>query len=177
MTLNVGIDGVAIRPWPQMPDHRGVLATIYKDGPDSLGPFVQWNLVQSTRGSLRGVHAHSRYHEYYVPLHGRMFLFLKDVRAASPTFGAEFHCWSEALASSALFVPIGVAHAVYFDEDGLLLYGLSTEWTGEGEFGCRWDDPGIGAPWPVQTPVLSDRDAAAPSLAAMVAALNADLPS
>jgi dTDP-4-dehydrorhamnose 3,5-epimerase len=33
-----------------------------------------------------------------------------------------------------------------------------------GELGVRWDDPGIGIEWPVQDPVLSGKDAAAPLL-------------
>ena len=26
------------------------------------------------------------------------------------------------------------------------------------ELGVRWDDPDLGIPWPVQAPILSDRD-------------------
>ena len=36
------------------------------------------------------------------------------------------------------------------------------------ELGFAWDDPGAAIPWPTQSPILSDRDAANPPLAGVI---------
>jgi dTDP-4-dehydrorhamnose 3,5-epimerase len=54
-----------------------------------------------------------------------------------------------------------------------LVYFVTNEYDGTDELGFRWDDPTAQIPWPVESPVLSDRDAANPSLETAVAALRA----
>jgi len=139
--------------------------------------FRQCNLVRSRAGALRGMHAHSRYTEYYIPVSGRMYFVLKDARLGESTFGAETSFWVEDGEPVSIEVPIGVAHGVFFAEPGILAYGLSNAWTGNNEFGCRWDDPAILSPWPVQTPLLSERDEAAGSFDAMADAMALELAS
>lgn len=137
-------------------------------------PFQQLNVVRSNSGTLRGMHAHSRYAEYYVPIIGRMYFVIKDARRSEASFGEELTFWIECGEAVRIEVPAGVAHAVYFADPGVLAYGLSNIWTGANEWGCRWDDPAIASPWPVRDPVLSERDTAAGSFEAMADALLAD---
>ena len=44
-------------------------------------------------------------------------------------------------------------------------YQLSSIYDPATESGIAWDDPDVGVEWPVETPLLSDRDKAAPRLA------------
>jgi dTDP-4-dehydrorhamnose 3,5-epimerase-like enzyme len=151
-------------------DQRGMLATIYRES--ETGTYRQWNHIASHANVLRGVHAHLDYDELYVPIMGRMFLFLKDARTKSSSFDAEMSFWSEDIQNRSLFVPRGVAHAVYFATSGVLLYGLSSPWSGAGEVTCRWDAPEIAASWPDPHPVLSSKDSNAGSFTEMTMAIE-----
>jgi dTDP-4-dehydrorhamnose 3,5-epimerase-like enzyme len=154
-------------------DHRGALSTIYARGePHHLSEMVQWNRVASHANVLRGVHAHFRYDELYVPIVGRMFFLLKDARRNSASFGSEMSFYSEDFPDSSILVPLGVAHAVYFETDGILIYGLSSRFTGDDEFGCRWNDSAIRVKWLTSNPILSERDNCAGSFAEMVNAVE-----
>jgi dTDP-4-dehydrorhamnose 3,5-epimerase len=137
----------------------------------------QWNIVRSLAGVLRGVHAHSRYDEYYVPIEGRMFLALRDARRASSTFAVIDTLWVGGGDGVGVVVPAGVAHGVYFETDGVLVYGLTSPWSGENEYGCRWDDRDLAIAWPTPAPILSPRDRDAGTYQAMVEALDGDLRS
>jgi dTDP-4-dehydrorhamnose 3,5-epimerase len=50
-----------------------------------------------------------------------------------------------------------------------VLYRVSSYYDAELESGIAWDDPEIGIKWPVDEPVLSDRDRNAPTLAEFAA--------
>jgi dTDP-4-dehydrorhamnose 3,5-epimerase len=50
-------------------------------------------------------------------------------------------------------------------EGSVVSYKCTAEYAPDRERSIRWDDPSIGVDWPVQAPVLSDKDAAAPLLA------------
>jgi len=43
-------------------------------------------------------------------------------------------------------------------DDVLLHYKCTQEYDQVSEAGICWNDPDIGIPWPVQTPLISDRD-------------------
>jgi len=40
------------------------------------------------------------------------------------------------------------------------------------ELGCHWADPALQIPWPITSASLSERDAAAPALSALMAQLE-----
>jgi dTDP-4-dehydrorhamnose 3,5-epimerase len=61
-----------------------------------------------------------------------------------------------------------VAHGFYTAGGILLQYLVDRYYTGDDEFGVAWDDPDLGIAWPAGSPILSDRDRANPSLAAVL---------
>ena len=167
------IHDVRIIPHHVNPDARGTLSTIFSQHDSRpLAPMQQWNRVHSHANVLRGLHAHLLYDELYVPLSGRMFFLLKDARRRSPTFGAEMSFYSDEFPASSILVPIGVAHGVYFETEGVLLYGLSAIYDGSGEFGCRWNDSEVACRWPATEPSLSERDDCAGTFSAMADAME-----
>ncbi|HXH14058.1 MAG TPA: dTDP-4-dehydrorhamnose 3,5-epimerase, partial [Alphaproteobacteria bacterium] len=61
--------------------------------------------------------------------------------------------------------PPGFAHGFCVLSDGAdVLYKCTEEYAPELDRGIRWDDPGLGIPWPVTSPALSPRDARWPTL-------------
>lgn len=170
-SLESVINGLMVVELHPVIDRRGSLMTLFV-GDDGDTPLVQWNLVRTVPGVIRGIHVHSGYDEYYAPFGERTFIHLHDARRASPSFGRSSSFWVDDAAPVAIRVPAGVAHGLAFPAGGLLLYGLSARWSGADEFACRWDDEHLAVPWPIEHPMLSDRDASAGSYADMMRALD-----
>ncbi len=50
-------------------------------------------------------------------------------------------------------------------ETALFAYKCTAPYDRAAEGAVRWDDPAIGIDWPLVSPLVSDKDAAAPTLA------------
>jgi dTDP-4-dehydrorhamnose 3,5-epimerase len=167
--LTIPIDGCAPVPVRPNSDHRGCLFEIFREEWPGAFKTVQWNACASRAGVMRGVHVHVDYDEFYTLPMGRVFLALRDIRRDSPTFGASAGFeWSSA-DGFAVPVPAGVAHAVFFVTDSVLVFGLSGYWKAELDIvGCRWEDLDPTLSWPAEAAVVSGRDSASGSFAEMV---------
>lgn len=140
-------------------DGRGCLFEIFREEWPGAFRTVQWNACTSNAGVMRGVHVHVDYDEFYTLPSGRVFLALRDIRPDSPTFGVSTGFEWSSEDGIAIPIPAGVAHAVYFMEDSVLVFGLSGYWRAEIDVvGCRWDKLDPRLPWPAATATLSTRD-------------------
>lgn len=129
--------------------------------------FVQDNLSSSRRGILRGLHLqHPRGQgKLCSVLEGAVFDVAVDVRTGSPTFGK----WEGMMLSSEnkrqLYVPPGFAHGFcVLSEQALFSYKCTELYSAENEIGVAWNDEDIGIEWPIDAPLLSERDRANPKL-------------
>jgi dTDP-4-dehydrorhamnose 3,5-epimerase len=119
------------------------------------------------RGTLRGLHAQlSRPQGKLVrAVEGEMFDVAVDIRRGSPTFGR----WVAAVLSGEnfhqLYIPPGFAHGFcVLSERVHVEYKCTDFYDPSGELTVAWNDPEIGIDWPSVEPVLSAKDATAPSL-------------
>ncbi len=132
--------------------------------------FVQDNHSRSKRGVLRGLH-------YQLPpkaqgklvwvARGAVFDVAVDIRRSSPSFGKWVGYELSEDNLHQLWIPPGYAHGFYVLSDVAdVLYKTTAYYAPELDRGIRWDDPDIGIAWPLagDTPILSPKDAAAPSL-------------
>jgi len=63
------------------------------------------------------------------------------------------------------YIPPGFAHGfVALSEEVHFSYKCTSEYNRESERGIRWDDPRLNIRWPIDTPVVSDRDRELPYL-------------
>ncbi len=154
------------------PDARGSFAELYHaDRTRDAGldaSFVQDNVSFSHRGVLRGMHFQHPFAQgkLVMVLVGEVFDVAVDVRLGSPTFGrwAGFTLAAERL--SQLWIPPGFAHGfVVTGDSAVVLYKVTESYVPSAECTIRWNDPAIGIAWPVESPILAARDAAAPALA------------
>lgn len=153
-------------------DDRGFLVESYRESVWSeLGvetAFVQQNNSRSARGTLRGIHfqTHPGQAKLVRCVRGEIFDVAVDLRRDSPTFGKwEGHRLDDRLHRQ-LFVPVGFGHGFcVLSEEADVSYQLSSYFDPATEAGIAWDDPGIGIEWPVDSPLLSERDRTAPRLA------------
>ena len=89
-----------------------------------------------------------------------------DLRRASVTFGKSITAVLSADEPQLLYVPQGLALGMYTLTDNcILLYKMDREYDPSSQSVIRWDDPDLDIRWPLQgLPVISDRDASAPTL-------------
>lgn len=130
--------------------------------------FVQDNHSQSARDTLRGLHAQHPHAQGKLvrAIAGEIWDVAVDVRRGSPTFGRHFAAILSADNHRQLWVPPGFLHGFVVTSDNAQVEYKCTEiYRPEDEFCVAWNDPELAIPWPVGSPVLSARDAAAPPLA------------
>jgi dTDP-4-dehydrorhamnose 3,5-epimerase len=152
-------------------DARGFFYELYNQqryGEHGLSAiFVQDNLSLSRRGTLRGLHFQNPKAQGKIVsvLQGEVFDVAVDVRRGSPTFGRWQGVTLSAENKRQFFLPPGFAHGFAVVSDLALFYYKCTEfYSPQDEVTVRWNDPELGIQWPIQSPILSDRDARAPLL-------------
>jgi len=130
-------------------------------------PFVQDNFSRSRRGALRGLHLQQPHPQGKLVsvLAGEVFDVAVDVRVGSPTFGQWVGERLDGESKRQLYVPPGFAHGFcVLSDDTVFHYKCTDLYHPEAELSVAWNDPDLGIEWPVQGPVLSGKDAAAPKL-------------
>lgn len=168
-------EGVALRSLARHADPRGVLSEFYRAEQVAGDPMVQWNIVRSEGGVLRGVHVHPGHADYLFVIEGTMILGLHDLRPDRPEDRRSALVTLRGDAPQTVCVPQGVCHGFHFPEPAIYVYGLSGYWSMDEELGCRYDAPELGLPWAAANPVLSARDADAGGYAEMREAYFATL--
>ena len=128
--------------------------------------FVQDHHSISRKGVIRGLHFAKPPYETAKLVRcvkGEILDVAVDIRPDSKTFGK----WvAESLSENngkMLFIPKGFAHGFCARTDIVgVTYKVSDYYRPESESGIIWNDPDIAIPWPVQEPILSDKDRALP---------------
>jgi dTDP-4-dehydrorhamnose 3,5-epimerase len=130
--------------------------------------FVQDNHSRSAKGVLRGLHYQIQQPQGKLvrTVRGAVFDVAVDIRKSSPAFGQWFGATLTEDNHLQLWVPAGFAHGfVVLSDTADVLYKTTDYYAPSFERCIRWNDPEIGIEWPLDEPVLSPRDAAAPRLA------------
>lgn len=131
--------------------------------------FVQDNQSRSTaKGTLRGMHYQSPPHvqdKLVRCTQGSIYDVAVDVRRGSPTYGQWAGVELTEQNGKQLFVPKGFLHGfVALEAHTEIQYKCSDYYAPACDGAIRWDSLGIA--WPlVGDPVVSDKDAAAPTFA------------
>ena len=80
-----------------------------------------------------------------------------DLRVGSPTYGKHEVYELSSSASNAVYLPRGIAHGFLVREGpAVMVYHVTSEHDPARDAGIRWDS--FGAAWPVENPVVSERD-------------------
>ncbi|MDP9093917.1 MAG: dTDP-4-dehydrorhamnose 3,5-epimerase [Actinomycetota bacterium] len=131
--------------------------------------IAQANQSVSARGVLRGIHFAAippSQAKYVYCVKGAVLDVIVDIRTGSPTFGEWDAVQLDDVDRRAVYLSEGLGHAFMSLADGsVVTYLCSTGYAPEREFGTNPLDPDLDLPWPPNvTPILSDKDAAAPTL-------------
>jgi dTDP-4-dehydrorhamnose 3,5-epimerase len=159
----------------QHADDRGVFLEWFKDGPfaEAVGhrlDLKQANISVSTRGTMRGIHfadVPPGQAKYVTCPAGAALDVVVDLRVGSPSFGRWDTVPLDGTGRRAVYVGEGLGHVFLALADGTVITYLCSEGYRPGsEHGVHPLDPAIGIEWPADLePLLSPKDAAAPTLA------------
>jgi dTDP-4-dehydrorhamnose 3,5-epimerase len=128
--------------------------------------FVQDNHSRSKPGVIRGLHyQHAPGQGKLVGvIRGRIWDVIVDLRRESPTYGKWDSVELNDQNGLLLWIPEGFAHGfcVLGHEDADVIYKVDSPYSPKTEGGIRYDDPALKIEWPVQAPIVSDKDRVLP---------------
>ncbi len=157
-------------------DPRGWFSETYSEASAAAAGihvgFVQDNHSYSaTKGTVRGLHFQKPPHaqaKMVRCVRGAIMDYAVDVRKGSPTYGQYVAARLTADGGEQLFIPVGYAHAFVTLEDHVeVAYKVSDIYAPQCDGGIIWNDEQVGIDWPLPASgvLLSDKDAALPTLA------------
>jgi dTDP-4-dehydrorhamnose 3,5-epimerase len=171
---SLGIEGAYEITPVQHSDLRGTFAEWYRF--DQLAAEVghplrlaQANISVSAAGVVRGVHyadVPPGQAKYVGCVKGSGVDVIVDVRVGSPTFGQWVTVRLDDTDRRAVYIAEGLGHAFCaLTDEATLLYLCSETYSPPRERTVNPLDPELAIEWPTPEPLLSPRDAAAPTLA------------
>jgi dTDP-4-dehydrorhamnose 3,5-epimerase len=129
--------------------------------------FVQSNVSSSARGVVRGLHYQwpNPQGKLVTILEGEVYDVAVDIRRGSPSFGR----WAAVMLSAEnkrqFWIPEGFAHGfAVLSERAIFSYLCTARYDKEADAAVRWNDAAIGIDWPLDVPMLSEKDSKAPFL-------------
>jgi dTDP-4-dehydrorhamnose 3,5-epimerase len=159
------LQGVFVITPQAIEDERGFFLEVYRrDNLQKHGlpaDFVQLNQSRSIRNVVRGLHF-----QWDPPMGklmrvslGEAFLVTVDLRKGSPTLGKWFGVTASAENKAQVWAPPGCARGFCVLSDAAEVEYLCTGiYNNKGESGILWSDSEIGIDWPVEHPILSEKD-------------------
>ena len=149
-------------------DFRGDLYTTWEENEfkSIFGIDLKFNHDKtsvSKKNVLRGIHGDNKSWKFMICNYGELYYVVVDNRLDSPTYKQ----WDWEILSSKnkkmLLIPPGFGSSFLILSD---LAVVNYKWSYPGaypdvqdQFSLKWDNPKIGIYWPINNPILSQRDA------------------
>ena len=159
------IDGVWVVTPQVFKDSRGYfMETFQRERFEAAGlrnDFVQDNLSFSTRNTLRGLHYQNPKGQTKLVqvIQGEIFDVAVDIRKDSSTLGQWFGIRLSHQNHKQLYIAEGLAHGFcVISATAYVVYKCTDYYAPQCEGGLLWSDADIGIDWPVEKPVLSEKD-------------------
>ena len=133
--------------------------------------FVQDNFSSSRRGVLRGLHFQKvrPQGKLVTCLRGSIFDVVVDINPNSKTFKNYFSVELNDKNHLQLWIPPGYAHGFcVLSEQADFMYKCTELYEPNDESGICWNDESIGINWPIERPIISDKDQQLPTLLNML---------
>lgn len=166
------IEGAFLIEVQSFRDHRGAFTRAYCKN-EFTEQGIDFEVVQSNLSysenihTLRGLHYQSgefAEKKLIKCLYGKILDVIVDVRDDSPTFGQHYKVELSRENGLMLLVPEGIAHGfLTLEPKTHVCYSTSNFYNNDHEHVIRWNDPFFAIQWPVDNPILSDKDANHPN--------------
>jgi len=174
--LDTSIQGCFIIQPRVFEDSRGFFLETYQEERyakmlNTELPFVQDNHSRSQVGVLRGLHFQKTKPQGKLVrvVCGEVFDVAVDIRPDSPTFRQWQGVYLSEQNKKQLWVPPGLAHGFAVVSEIADLEYKCTDYYDPADEAClAWDDPVLNVDWPINNPILSDKDKRGVSLGELV---------
>lgn len=161
-------------------DERGFFletfqAKRYRDEAGINLEFVQDNYSRSSKGVLRGLHFQKKNPQGKLVrvVRGEVYDVAVDIRRQSPTFGRWVGTVLSEQNKRQFWVPPGFAHGFLVLSDCADFEYKCTDYYDPSDEGCLlWNDVSLAIDWPIDKPLLSNKDQAGMSFETLNASLS-----
>jgi len=168
----LSIPGVVLIEPEVFNDSRGFFMEIYKTTDfEKFGinkSFVQVDHSHSRKNVLRGLHYQKNpmaQGKLVGVIHGEIFDVVVDMRVGSSTYGKWLGVTLDDKKKQTLYIPEGFAHGFcVLSETVDVIYHCTQIYDRNYQRGVLWSDPEISVSWPIESPILSDKDKGYPPL-------------
>lgn len=169
--IETGIDGLLEIIPAIYKDDRGWFYEFFNkntfSGAGLRTDFVQENTSFSKKGVIRGLHFQCPPYaqgKLVTVLMGKVVDVVADLRAGSKTFGQVYYCTLDSEKRNMLMVPEGFAHGFAALEDTVFTYKCTQFYNKAAESGIIWNDARLNIKWPVDNPIVSEKDTFLPTM-------------
>ena len=142
-------------------DYRGDICTLWKS--DNMN--IQWNhdkICTSRKNVIRGIHGDYKSTKLVSCLYGELYFVVVDNRKNSPTYLQWDHMILNDKQRKSVLLPPGVGN-------GFCVLSINSvfhyKWSYKGnypdvneQFTLKWNDKKLNINWPINFPILSNRD-------------------
>ena len=161
---NTALDGVLlITPSTIFEDFRGEYIETYNKNnyfkKNIKIDFIQDDISISKKNVLRGIHGDQNTWKLISCLFGSFYLVVINNNPSSDQYKKHISLTLSDRNKKQILVPpkFGNGHLVVSDE-AIFHYKQSTDYNREGQFTIKWNDPEYNIWWPIDRPILSERD-------------------
>lgn len=163
------LEGLLVIDRPIRVDERGFFreAVRMNDLEDFGVDFkpVQMNHSLSEPGVIRALHA-EQWNKLVYPITGEIFIAIVDIRPESKTFGEVATFNFNDNNRKLLYIPVGFANSICVVGNTPVnyIYLVDQYYTGQDTRAIAWNDPDLAIKWPIENPIISERDKNNPTL-------------
>jgi CDP-6-deoxy-D-xylo-4-hexulose-3-dehydrase len=165
------IEGVYLVHTPVHGDDRGYLQEIHQTDElseyTSGGAFKRSFYSSSKSNVLRGLHIQERPYrqsKLVTCLSGKVFDVAVDLREHSDSYGQTVTATLSGTGTVSLLIPRGFAHGfVSLSDDTVIHYLSDNDYAPSHETGVYWASRGLDIDWPVENPIVSEKDSDLPT--------------
>jgi dTDP-4-dehydrorhamnose 3,5-epimerase len=176
--VRTSLTGVIIVEPDLFRDGRGFFLETFRRDKYARGgidrEFCQDNQSRSARNTIRGLHAQRQHPQGKLvrAVTGSIFDVVVDIRRGSPSYLKWIAVELSADNFRQIYVPPGFAHGICItSEFADIEYKCTDYYDPADELRIAWNDASIGIRWPVENPILSEKDRRAGTIADELALL------
>lgn len=170
--IDTALPGVRVIEPQVFSDARGSFlesfsARRYREDVGITLEFVQDNISHSVYGVLRGLHFQRRRPQGKLiqVTAGAVFDVVVDIDPRSATYGRHVATRLSADNRRQIWIPPGYAHGFcVISESATFQYKCTDYYDPRDDSGLAWNCPELAIPWPIDDPILSDKDRRHPGL-------------
>lgn len=168
--IETGIEGLLVLKPRVFEDSRGYFFESYNHEVFfKLGikdSFIQDNQSMSMKNAVRGLHFQKAPHaqaKLVRVTNGKVIDVVVDIRTNSSTYGKVYSVELSLQNKLMMYIPIGFAHGFATLEDNTIFqYKCTDVYHPETEGGIFWNDTQLSVDWPVDNPIVSEKDTKLP---------------